>query len=153
MSRAARFLLALACLPIGVRAQGTVEWQGQAVGTVLAQRFVGAGAGVGFRTASRVRIGGSASVGDYVGTVATRMEVLASFHLDPFERSGISPYAGGGLAMSATAKGTDEYLLVLVGVETSPAGRLGWFVEAGVGGGLRFSGGIRLRRLRMAGRQ
>lgn len=153
MSRATSFLLVLAGLPIGVRAQGTVEWQGQAVGTVLAQRFVGVGPGVGLRTAGRIRIGGSVSVGDRVGVLATRMEALASFHLDPFKRNGISPYAGGGLAVSATAHGTDEYLLILLGVETNPAGRLGCFVEAGVGGGLRFSAGIRLRRLRMVGRR
>ncbi len=121
------------------------------VGTVLATRFLGPGLGFGLRTPGRLRLGASTSAGDREGALGARVEGLASYHLDPFKTRGVSPYVGGGVAVEVTANESDEFLLLVLGVESSPAGRAGWFVDVGVGGGLRFSAGIRLRSARRRG--
>jgi hypothetical protein len=141
-----------ALLPGAGRAQTRIEWQAQAVVAVLADRFVGAGPGLGVRTAGRLRLGMVLSLGDLEGAAAGRAEALASFHLDPFRPRGITAYAGGGVAVAATRDAAREYVVVVLGMEANPAGRAGWFIESGVGGGLRLSGGVRLRAPRFASR-
>jgi hypothetical protein len=37
------------------------------------------------------------------------------------------------------------YLVLTLGLEASPGGRTGWFLEAGVGGGARIAAGWRRR--------
>ncbi len=152
ISSLAKVLLA-ALLILGVPhvtvAQAIREWQGQVIGTVLAARFLGAGLGFGVRSPGRLRVGASLSAGDREGVLATRVEVMASYHLDPLKRRGVTPYLGGGVAIAATRGRIDEFLLAVVGIETSPGGRLGWFLEGGVGGGIRFSAGARVRGSRI----
>lgn len=130
-------------------AQVIREWQGQTIGTVLAARFLGVGLGFGVRSLGRMRVGASLSAGDREGALAARGEILVSYHLDPFKRRGVTPYLGGGAAVAATRGGMDEFLLAVLGIETSPGGRLGWFLEGGVGGGIRFSAGARVRGSRI----
>jgi hypothetical protein len=76
---------------------------------------------------------------------AVRGEGVLSFHLDPGKESGISPYAAAGIAAQATRLTTRGYVLVLIGLEQRPGRPSGWFLEAGVGGGLRLSAGYRVR--------
>jgi hypothetical protein len=132
-------------------AQAYREWQGQATGTVLASPFLGVGLGFGVRPGGRLRMGASVNAGDQEGALAARGEVVASYHLDPFRRRGFTPYLGGGVAVQAARGEAKGLLLAVLGVEMSPAGRIGWFVESGVGGGLRFSAGVRVRRRRSGG--
>lgn len=145
-------VLGLVLQPGIASGQTVAEWQVQAVGTVLAARFIGGGVGVAARPAGRLRAGLSVSVGGEEGEVAGRGELLVSFHLDPLRRRGVSPYLGGGAAVEMTDERVREYVLVVLGVESSPGGRMGWFFESGVGGGVRISAGIRMRGLRRRGR-
>ncbi len=78
--------------------------------------------------------------------LAGRAEIFASYHLSPYKRRGITPYAGGGVAVAATADDVFEYVLLIIGIETTPAGGSGWFAEVGLGGGVRASAGFRIRR-------
>lgn len=129
-----------------VEAQRAREWQVHGVATLGADRFLGGGLGFAFRTDGRLRVGISTSLGDLEGVTASRAEAGLSFHLNPFKRRGVSPYGGGGVAGVFTRDASSGYLVVLVGVESSPGGRSGWFVEGGVGGGVRLGVGFRLRQ-------
>jgi hypothetical protein len=126
-----------------------------ALGTFASNRFLGGGVGFAFRNQARTRVGLSVSAGDFSAVPAEggdrthalggRVEALLSYHVSPYERTGLAPYAGGGVAVAATADGLSEYLLIVIGVETAPGGRRGWFAEVGLGGGVRVSAGFRVR--------
>lgn len=126
-------------------AQQGVEWQGQAVGVVTADRFAGAGPGVAWRTTRRLRFAAAVSAGGTAAGAAVRAEGTATFHVTTARPNRLAPYAGGGAAVTADAEGVRERLVVLIGVEGRPGHRVGWFVDVGVGGGLRFSLGFRFR--------
>jgi len=86
--------------------------------------------------------GGVTGEGNGVG----RAELVGQFLLNP-RTTQLGGYAGGGLA-GVFANGADNgYLVLMVGIESRPGGRGGWFVEAGVGGGARFAAGYRWRKL------
>lgn len=136
-------LLVWSATPAG--AQRRAEWQVQTVATVTGARFAGGGLGVALRTAGRVRLGASLSGGAAGGLAAVRGEATVSYHPNPFRRRGVAPYAGGGVALTATRDARPEYLVLFLGIESNPAGRAGWFAELGVGGGVRAAGGLRLR--------
>lgn len=108
--------------------------------------FVGVGLGVGHRATSRLTYSASATPGIIDGSFGFRAEGILTFSLNPLQRSGISPYGGGGLAVLVNRGEEDGFMVLLVGVESAPAGRSGWFVELGVGGGVRAALGLRLRR-------
>jgi hypothetical protein len=38
-----------------------------------------------------------------------------------------------------------EYVVLLIGVETTPGRRTGWYAEAGLAGGVRIAAGFRVR--------
>ncbi|NIM52117.1 MAG: hypothetical protein GTN62_13160 [Gemmatimonadales bacterium] len=137
---------ALACLGGPLQAQAARELQVQGVVTATATRFIGGGVGFALRTAGRMRVGLMVSAGDMEGAVAGRGEALLSYHLSPFKRRGVTPYVGGGVAVTATRDASEEYLLLVLGVESRPGSSAGWFAEAGVAGGVRVSLGFRLRQ-------
>jgi hypothetical protein len=112
---------------------------------VTAKQFVGGGVGYAYRTSGRVRLGLLASAGGWEGGFAGRAEVMVSYHLEPFKRRGVTPYAGGGASITFTDVESSEYILLLLGVESSPGGRRGWFLEVGLAGGLRLAAGLRWR--------
>src|SRR5690348_1495261 len=64
-------------------AQLTKDFQLHGTGTLVAQRFAGAGVGLSIRPPGRARFGINASAGDLEGQLAGRAGVLASFHLNP----------------------------------------------------------------------
>jgi hypothetical protein len=70
---------------------------------------------------------------------------MLSYHLNPYRRRGVTPYAGGGVAVVLTSDASSEYIVLVLGVESNPGGRWGWFAEVGVAGGLRLALGARLR--------
>lgn len=135
-----------------VSAQRALELQVHGVGTFADERFLGGGMGLALRTNGRMRVGLYATAGDYGGDRAFRPEFTASFHLNPYKRTGMSPYVGGGVALVMTGEQTREYLVGGVGVEWRPGAGSGWFLEAGIGGGFRVSAGFQLRRRRTARR-
>jgi hypothetical protein len=115
---------------------------------ILAHRaFWGAELGVARRPGGQGRFALTAACGDYERALGVRAEATAQFLLQPGERRGTGPYAGVGLAFvgAGGARGAG-YLTALVGVEAAPGARGGWYVELGLGGGLRLVAGRRLRR-------
>ncbi len=93
-----------------------------------------------------MRAGIYTSVGAYDGETAVRIEGILSFHLNPYKRSGVSPYAGGGVALVLIQDASREYIVGVIGIEWRPGTGSGWFVEAGIGGGVRLALGHQLRR-------
>lgn len=143
-SRWAR-LLVLGSLAAGpAEAQQARELGPQAIGTASDPAFASAGLYAGVRTSRRVRLSAGAAIGGADGRAAWRGELLAHFLLAPGARRGVGGYAAGGVAVVGGP--VDEgYLVLTLGLETSPGGRAGWFVEGGVGGGARLAVGWRRR--------
>lgn len=135
-------------LPGAARAQRESEWRVQAIGTLAPapEAFVGGGAGFIVRARTRLGLGLAAAVGTRNGNFAGRGEALLSFVLDPFRQRGVAPYAAGGIAVVGDRVATGAYLVATLGLAGNPGRRTGWFVEAGVGGGLRLAAGLALRR-------
>ncbi len=139
-------MTALTLVAASLQAQRAREWQLQGIATLGRERFVGGGLGIALRTDGRMRLALAVNAGDLEGTAAVRSEATVSYHLNPFKRSGVSPYVVGGAALVLTGDRSGEYLLLSVGLESRPGAGTGWFLEAGVGGGIRLTGGLRLRR-------
>jgi len=118
----------------------------QGLGTFADQRFLGGGVGFGIRSAGRARLALAVNAGDRSGAFAGQGELVATYHLNAYQRHGVSLYGGGGVTVGATDAGAFEYLVLLVGIETTPGRRTGWFAELGVAGGVRVSAGFRIRR-------
>ncbi len=127
-----------------VDAQSTLELQVQGVGVVTGAQFYGGGLGAALRPAGHLRIGLTANIGDREGTLGGRGALQVTYHLEPFRRRGLTPYAGGGVSL-LVASDTREYLVLLFGVESGLFSPRGWFVEAGITGGVFVSAGVRLR--------
>jgi hypothetical protein len=128
-----------------LQAQAIREFQLQTVGVLRRDEFIGAGVGVAVRPTGRTRFAVSGTAGASDGALALRAEVLLSYHLFPFRRAGVTPYAGGGVSTLVVRDRASPYLTLTLGVESAPAGRSGWFLEAGVAGGARLAGGWRVR--------
>ena len=140
-------------VPLIVAAQRATEWQVHALANVGGDRFLGGGVGLALRTNGRMRVGVVLNAGDLEGTAAVRPELLGSFHLNPYKRNGVSPYAGGGVAAVFTKGDTREYIVAFVGLESRPARSLGWFAEVGIGGGVRVAAGLQYRKRRTRARR
>ncbi len=100
-----------------------------------------------WRAGGQGRLAVTAAGGSYEQALGLRCEATAQFLLRPGERSGAGPYAGLGLAFvgSESARGA-SYLTALLGLESAPAARAGWYAELGLGGGVRLAFGRRFRR-------
>jgi len=131
-----------------VEAQQATEWQVQTTALLGGERFLGAGIGLAKRTSGRMRVGVAVNVGDLEGSSAVRPALLGSFHLNPYKRQGVSPYAGGGVAAVFTENSTREYIVAFLGLESRPGRTFGWFAEVGLGGGARLAAGVQYRKRR-----
>jgi hypothetical protein len=140
-----RAIALAAVLAAPAAAQTRVEGQLHAVTAVSSVWFAGGGAGVAVRPVGRTRLGVGATGGIEEGEFAVRIEVTASYHLNPYARRGVAPYLTGGAAIQTSGIGTRQYLMVALGFEATPGGRRGMFVEVGVGGGVRGMIGLRFR--------
>jgi hypothetical protein len=149
-SAAARALAALlaAALRSGgapAAAQQVSELGVMGIATASDPALVVAGGYGAIRTSRRTRISVDLGAGVSDGHAAWRGELLAYFLLNPTRRRGVGVYGAGGIA--AVGGPVDQgYLVLTLGLETRPGGRAGWFVEAGVGGGVRVAAGVRWRR-------
>jgi hypothetical protein len=146
-------LLATAAIltPSPAAAQRIKELGFQATAVAADPASLVAGAYGALRTSLRSRLSVAAGVGVSKGEAIVRGEVLAHFLLNPTRRRGAAFYVAGGLALVGGV--TDQgYLVMTLGVESRPWRPLGWFVEAGVGGGARLALGIRRRWLPAAWR-
>lgn len=106
--------------------------------------FVGGGLQVAIRPGGRARFAVTALPGAIRERFALRGEAIAQFLLNPATVRGVGLYGLAGIA-GVTGARERAYLVAGIGVETSPGGRSGWLVEAGVGGGARLAIGWRRR--------
>jgi len=124
------------------------ELQAGVSGALAHRDFWGAEVGIAWRPHGQDRFAASAAAGDAEGAVAVRVGATAQFVLRPAARTGLSPYAGLGLAfVGARGVAGAGFLLATLGVEAAPGRRRGWFVEVGLGGGIRAAVGVRWRHL------
>jgi hypothetical protein len=135
----------LLALPVAADAQSARELQVQALGIFADRDFLGAGLGFALRSAGRARVGLTVHAGGLDSAFAVRGEVVVSYHLNPYQQRGVSPYAGGGLTVGATADDVFEYLVLLIGLEITPGRKTGWYAEVGLAGGVRAAAGFRVR--------
>lgn len=96
------------------------------------------------RPGGGTRISAGVGLGGADGRTIGRGELLVAWLVAPRRRSGVGPYAFGGIA-GVTGSGRQGYLALGLGLESAPGGRSGWFLEGGVGGGARFAAGWRWR--------
>jgi hypothetical protein len=147
-------MLGLAALVPGrSEAQRGFDIQGNGIALVGAAAFVGAGAGAGLRAGLGSRVSLAAAGGRLEGgAAAARIEGLFTYHLFTPGRPRPAPYVGTGLGLTATTDATNWNLVVVLGVEAGAQRRGGWFLELGVGGGVRIAAGYRVTRWRRPGR-
>ncbi len=115
---------------------------------ILAHRaFWGAELGVARRPGGQGRFAVTAAGGEYERALGVRVQATAQFLLRPGERRAAGPYGGLGLAFAGAdgVRGA-SYLTALLGIDEAPGARGGWYVELGLGGGVRLVAGRRLRR-------
>ena len=102
------------------------------------------GAYAALRTSERTRLSADLGAGTSGRATVWRGELLAHFLLDPTGQQRAGLYGAGGVAVAGGA--VDQgYLVLTLGLETRPGAGAGWFVEAGVGGGIRLAAGYRRR--------
>lgn len=131
--------------PAPAQAQRVVEFGPLAVATFADRDFAGGGGFLAVRS-SHSRVLAGVLAGARGGGLAGRGELVGHFLLQP-STTGLSPYAGGGVAV-VTGDGTDGYVVLVAGVESSPALPSGWAVEIGLGGGVRLGVAWHWRRAR-----
>lgn len=143
-------LVCLAALAGTAQAQRLTVQEASVGGIAVAARreFWGLALGAAHRPGGQGRLTLAAAAGASGHRLATRLEATAQFLLNPAGRSGANVYGGVGVAF-AGARGAHGagYLTALVGLESAAARAGGWYVELGLGGGLRAAAGRRWRRL------
>lgn len=94
------------------------------------------------RLTPQTRVRGVVAAGLAGAHAAGRAEAALELVLDP-EARGWSPRLSAGVAVTAWRGGSEQFLLLLAGLEQRPRGRSGWWMEAGAAGGLRLGLGFR----------
>ncbi len=146
-----RLVVAGCALATVVRAAGAqlaaTEWS-VGVTTVAARRtFWGAGLELAHRPGGQVRGAAAAAAGSRDGEAAVRLDATAQFVVTPGARTGVTVSGGLGLAYAGArhTRGA-AWATVQLGAEAAAGRRRGWFLEVGLGGGLRVAAGWRWRR-------
>jgi hypothetical protein len=137
-------LILAAIGPSALAAQQVREVGGLVLLTTADPALVTGGLYAALRPSARARIAATLGGGVSDGRSAGRGELVAHFLLSPTatERPGV--YFGGGVA-GVVGPVDQGYVVLLAGIEAAPGGRSGWALEAGIGGGLRFTAGWRWR--------
>ena len=154
---------ALTAAPVPMHAQGAragggggltaTEISVGGVATLAHPAYWGAGLGIGRRVSGQTRVAFAGSVGDWDtsggtgSSLAVRFEATGQFLVSPALRTGPGIYGGAGVAWQNDSDmyGTG-YLMALLGVEGGPGRPSAWYVELGLGGGVRLAAGWRWRR-------
>jgi hypothetical protein len=113
-----------------------------------AHRSVQLGAGLAFPLGYYARLGvtGAGGIsragGEDHGTA--RADLLMRFLIDPFRETAYGVSLGGGLSVQyARETGWQEYLAIVVDVETRPVRSIVPALQVGLGGGMRIGVGLR----------
>jgi hypothetical protein len=121
------------------------EWDAGLCGALARRDLWGAALGAGWQR-GQTRFATTATGGAAGGAAAVRLDATLQFVLLGSAPTGTTPYAGLGLAfVGAAGAAGAAYLTGVVGVERTAAGWRGWFVEVGLGGGVRAAAGLRWR--------
>lgn len=141
-------MLAVASVPAAAAQQLTAtEVSVGALAALSARDFWGAAAGLGRRLDNQTRVTGLVAAGSMGGAAAARVEGTAQIIVNPSGRGGAGLYAGAGVAwQGARGMRGGGYLTALLGLESAPGARRGWYAEVGLGGGVRLALGLRWRR-------
>jgi len=140
-------LAAAVATPLAAQAGTVREFGLETVATAAEPAVYTAGVTGSLRPSLRTRLGFYAGGGvDGDGNGVGRAELVAHFLLNPTSTHA-SVYGGGGIAGVFSNGADNGFLVLLLGVEGSPGGRGGWFIEAGIGGGARLAAGFRWRKL------
>jgi hypothetical protein len=125
----------------------SAEWSVGALADVAHYTFAGAELGFAHRPGNDTRVAVALASGALAGRLAGRAQLTAQILVNSAARSGPGLYAAMGAAAVARrgARG-QAFLAVLMGLEAAPGSRHGWYVEAGVAGGVRAAVGWRVRR-------
>ena len=145
MARPPLLAVLLAASAAPAEAQRVHAWQLHGLVVVADATFLGGGVGRALRVGRRLEVAATVSAGALEKQFAGRGELLAVLLLNPFQRRGVGVYGGGGVAVTGTADATDERIVMLVGIRRAGSVRVGWFLETGIGGGVRLTAGMRLQ--------
>ena len=137
----------LAAAPLRAQQLTSTELTAAAFAAIGDRPFWAAAGALGRRLDSQIRVTALGAVGVLDGDVGARAEVTAQLIVNPSGRGGAGLYAGTGVAWQG-GRGTPGrgYITALIGLESAPGARRGWVVEAGLGGGVRVTLGMRWRR-------
>ena len=118
-------------------------------GAALARRtFAGAELGLAHRPNGDSRIAFALAGGTLAPDhrAAVRAQLTLQLLINSSARAGVGMYAGVGTAFIARRRSPGEgFVAVLVGIESAPGRRRGWFIESGFAGGVRVAAGWRAR--------
>ncbi|HKC48844.1 MAG TPA: hypothetical protein VKB63_14670, partial [Gemmatimonadales bacterium] len=130
----AALVAVLGARPLGGQALTATELGVGALATWARRDFYGGGVELALRPSSDGRIAFSAAGGSVDRHAGMRVEATAQFLVLPTAKTGVSPYAGVGIAYvgSRAYRGTGV-LMVLVGCESAAGRPRGWFGELGLG--------------------
>ena len=132
----------------GQRLTATEVGVGAAVAAAR-QTFAGVEAGLSYRPGGQSRVALAVAGGTAAGRPAGRAQLTLQFLVTPAARSGVGLYAGLGAALTARQRSAGAgFVAVLVGLEGAPGRRRGWqnwYLELGLGGGVRAAAGWRVR--------
>jgi len=117
-----------------------------AAAAVARETFVGGELGLARRTSTESRIALALAGGGVAGEAAARAQLTLQLMVNSFARTGVGLYGGLGAAFSARRGSPGQgYVAILLGVESAPGRRQGWYGELGLGGGFRAAAGWRVR--------
>lgn len=146
-------LVLAASPPVAAQQRLTATEAGLGISVAMARRtFAGGEIGVGYRPGGQSRVSFALAAGSEAGRAAGRVQLGLQFLLTPAARAGAGLYAGLGSVIAVRRGGPGGgFIAVLVGLEGAPGrrGSLGgnsWYVELGIGGGVRAAAGWRVRR-------
>lgn len=123
------------------------EWSAGVTTVAARHTFWGAGFALARRPGGQLRAALAAAGGTRDGEAAVRIDATAQFVVTPVARTGVSLSGGLGLAYAgARQERGAAWVTAQLGAEAAAGRRRAWFVELGLGGGVRIAAGWRWRR-------
>ena len=120
-----------------------------AAAAVARRTFAGAEVGLAYRPGGQSRVALAVAAGTAAERTAARAQLTLQFLVTPAARTGVGLYSGLGAAL-ATRRGSPGagFVALILGLEGAPGRRRGWqnwYLELGLGGGVRAAAGWRVR--------